>query len=124
MNAGQICLALKRIYIHESIFNEFRDAMVAFTKTLVVGAGTEPSTFCGPIQNSMQYERVKGFFADIEKQGQKVAVGGKNEKTGGYYITPTIIEKPAEDSRLVVEEPFGTFSFISRPVAKLIVTNV
>jgi len=63
--------------------------------------------FLGPIQNSMQYDRVQGFFDDIEKQGQKVAVGGKVSDSNGYFINPTIIDSPKEDSRLVVEEPFG-----------------
>ena len=55
----------------------------------------------------MQYERVKTFFDDIEKQGWKVAVGGKVEPSSGYFITPTVIDRPPEDSRIVVEEPFG-----------------
>jgi acyl-CoA reductase-like NAD-dependent aldehyde dehydrogenase len=107
INSGQICIALKRIYIHEDIYDEFRDAMVAYTKTLKVGDGMEDGVFMGPIQNSMQYNRVQGFFDDIEKQGQKVAVGGKVPDSAGYFINPTIIENAKEDSRLVVEEPFG-----------------
>jgi len=59
----------------------------------------------------MQFERVKGFFADIEKEGMTVAVGGKNPSGKGYFITPTIIDRPAEDSRLVLEEPFGKHMF-------------
>lgn len=55
----------------------------------------------------MQYERVKGFFADIEKENWKVAVGGTNPDGPGYFITPTIIDRPKEDSRIVTEEPFG-----------------
>lgn len=81
--------------------------MVEFTKTLKVGDGAEEGTFLGPVQNSMQYEKVKGFFSEIEKDGQKVAVGGVNETKPGYFITPTLIDRPAEDSRLVTEEPFG-----------------
>jgi acyl-CoA reductase-like NAD-dependent aldehyde dehydrogenase len=59
----------------------------------------------------MQFERVKGFFDDIEKENLKVAVGGKNPGGTGYFITPTIIDRPAEDSRIVIEEPFGIPSF-------------
>jgi acyl-CoA reductase-like NAD-dependent aldehyde dehydrogenase len=57
----------------------------------------------------MQYNRVKTFFDDIEKQGWKVATGGKMnpEPNGGYFVTPTIIDNPPEKSRIVVEEPFG-----------------
>ena len=109
LNSGQICIAVKRIYIHKDIYNEFRDAMVAHVKTLNVGDGMVEGTFVGPIQNSMQYERVQGFFNEIEKQGQKVAVGGTipDPKEKGYFIQPTIIDNPKEDSKLVIEEPFG-----------------
>jgi len=82
-------------------------AMVDYTKTLKVGDGMEEGTFLGPVQNSMQYEKVKTFFSDIETAGQKVAVGGVNEDKPGYFITPTLIDRPAEDSKIVQEEPFG-----------------
>ncbi|KAK2127747.1 Aldehyde/histidinol dehydrogenase [Fusarium oxysporum II5] len=75
LNSGQVCIALKRIYVHESIYEQFRDAMT--------------------------------FFEDIEKQGWKVATGGKIDPSPGYFITPTVIDRPPEDSRIVVEEPFG-----------------
>lgn len=108
MNSGQVCLCLKRLYIHESIYEKFREAMVEQIKPLKVGNGFDEGVTHGPIQNSMQYERVKGFFADVEKQGHKVAVGGKiDHGSKGYFINPTIIDNPPDDSRIVVEEPFG-----------------
>lgn len=108
MNSGQVCLNLKRIYVHESIYEQFRDAMVKHIKAYTLGNGAEAGVSHGPLQNLMQYERVKTFFDDIEKQGWKVAVGGKIEPaTNGYYIAPTVIDRPPENSRIVVEEPFG-----------------
>ncbi|KAG0648786.1 aldehyde dehydrogenase FUS7 [Hyphodiscus hymeniophilus] len=124
LNSGQICLAIKRIYVHEKIFDEFRAALVKHTAALKVGEGNEDGVFLGPLQNAMQYERVKGFFSEIETQGQNVAVGGKNPGGKGYFITPTIIDRPPEDSRLVVEEPFGpivpllSFSSDAEAIAK------
>lgn len=81
--------------------------MVAFTKTLKVGEGFEPDVFLGPVQNEMQYDRVQGFLEDVEKAGMNIAVGGKMPTSSGYFINPTIVDNPADDSRLVVEEPFG-----------------
>ena len=108
LNSGQVCLNLKRIYVHESIYEEFRDAMVKHIKAYTLGDGSQPGVSHGPLQNSMQYDRVKTFFDDIEKQGWKVAVGGKIEPpTNGYYIAPTVIDRPPENSRIVVDEPFG-----------------
>lgn len=112
LNSGQICLALKRIYVHEDIYEEFKKAMVKLAEGYAIGEGTKPGVTHGPVQNRMQYERVKTFFDDITKQGWDVAVGGKLDDApkNGYYITPTIIDRPPEKSRIVVEEPFGRFS--------------
>ncbi|TVY53272.1 putative aldehyde dehydrogenase FUS7, partial [Lachnellula cervina] len=107
LNSGQICLAIKRIFVHEKIFDRFRSALIAATNALKVGEGNEPNVFLGPVQNAMQYEKVKGFFNDIEKDGLDVAVGGTNPKGRGYFLTPTIIDRPALESRIVQEEPFG-----------------
>ncbi|KAI6712257.1 aldehyde dehydrogenase [Diplocarpon mali] len=107
MNSGQVCVALKRIYIHDSIYPAFRDAMVAYTQTLKVGPGFEDGVAIGPVQNAMQYERVKGFLDDAAEHSQVVALGGDIPASEGYFISPTIIENPADDSRVVMEEPFG-----------------
>ncbi|EEP82234.1 conserved hypothetical protein [Uncinocarpus reesii 1704] len=107
-NAGQICVAIKRIYVHESIYEKFREAIVRATAALKVGEGNEPGVFLGPVQNSMQFEKVKTFFADIEKEKWNVAIGAKGDMgKPGYFFEPTIIDKPPADSRIVVEEPFG-----------------
>ncbi|KAF2401717.1 betaine aldehyde dehydrogenase 1 [Trichodelitschia bisporula] len=108
-NSGQVCVATKRVYIHESIYDEFVKRMVAFTKAaLKVGPSHEPGVMIGPIQNSMQYERVKGFFDDSKKQGYKFATGEPEVREGkGFWITPTIIDNPPTESRIIQEEPFG-----------------
>ncbi|KAG5300614.1 aldehyde dehydrogenase [Histoplasma ohiense] len=107
-NSGQVCIAAKRIYVHESIYEKFRDAMSVATAKLVVGEGNEAGVMVGPIQNSMQYEKVKEFFADIEKEKWTVAAGGNTEvRKPGYFIQPTIIDAPPVESRIVAEEPFG-----------------
>lgn len=55
----------------------------------------------------MQYDRVKTFFRDIETQGWRAVTGGEIQPSSGYFVCPTIIDRPPEDSRIVVEEPFG-----------------
>jgi len=109
LNSGQICMLAKRIYVHESIYDRFRDAMVDFTRNNIkTGGGFEPDVVVGPIQNSMQFELVKDMYSEIERQGWKVALEGKVRETSrGYFIEPAIIDNPPEDSRIVVEEPFG-----------------
>lgn len=107
LNSGQICVAVKRLYIHESIYNDFRSALVEFVNSLKVGNGLEEGVVLGPIQNSVQYDRVQGFFDDVEKENMKIAVGGRAANSKGYFINPTIIDNPKDDSKIVTEEPFG-----------------
>ncbi|KAL4762598.1 aldehyde dehydrogenase family protein [Aspergillus foveolatus] len=108
LNSGQICMLIKRVYIHESIYDAFRDAMVAFAKSIKTGDGFEPDAFVGPIQNSMQYEKVKDMYSEIGRRNWKQALEGRVfENSKGYYISPAIIDNPPEDSRIVLEEPFG-----------------
>ncbi|KAF2100305.1 aldehyde dehydrogenase [Rhizodiscina lignyota] len=107
-NSGQVCVATKRIYIHESIYQPFLDAMVRFTKSIKVGGYDEEGVLLGPIQNSMQYEKVKGYFNDTKVNGYKFAVGQPDVAAGkGFFVQPTIIDNPPEDSKIVQEEPFG-----------------
>lgn len=61
----------------------------------------------GPVQNSMQYNKVQTFFDDVEDKRYKVVVGGKTADSNGYFVNPTIIDNPPEDSKIVTEEPFG-----------------
>ncbi|KAF2273466.1 aldehyde dehydrogenase [Westerdykella ornata] len=107
-NSGQVCVATKRIYIHESIYQEFLQEMVNFTKSIKVGPPEDGDNLLGPVQNAMQYEKVKGFFADSKAKGYKFAVGEPEpQPTKGFFIQPTIIDNPPNDSRIVAEEPFG-----------------
>ena len=106
-NSGQVCVATKRIYIHEDIYDEMLKKMVEFTKTIKVGA-PDSGALLGPIQNPMQYEKVKGFFQDTKEKGYKFAVGEPDVASGkGFYVQPTIIDNPPNDSRIIQEEPFG-----------------
>ncbi|KAF2268203.1 aldehyde dehydrogenase [Lojkania enalia] len=107
-NSGQVCVATKRIYIHESIYREFLQEMVNFTKSIRVGSPDDSDNLLGPIQNAMQYEKVKGFFADSKAKGYKFAAGDPDiAASKGFFIQPTIIDNPPNDSRIIVEEPFG-----------------
>ncbi|KAL3421921.1 putative aldehyde dehydrogenase [Phlyctema vagabunda] len=108
MNSGQICMLIKRLYVHEAIYEKFRDALVDFTKTIKTGNGLEPDIMVGPLQNSMQYDKVKDLYSEIGKCSWKTAFGGEIDETSkGFFITPAIIDNPPEDSRIVAEEPFG-----------------
>lgn len=107
-NSGQVCVAIKRIYVHESIYKPFVAAIINISKSLKVGESNEEGVMLGPIQNEMQYEKVKTFFKDTKDKGYTFALGNGDVKSSkGYFVQPTIIDNPPEDSYIVTEEPFG-----------------
>jgi len=108
-NAGQICVAAKRIYIHEDIYDELSAAIAAYARNVKVGDGSQQGTAVGPIQNKKQYERVLELIKDAKDNGYKFLVGGdaQDESIPGYYVPITILDNPPEDARIVAEEQFG-----------------
>ena len=108
-NNAQFCNVSKRLYIHEDVYDEVRDALVEFIKANIkVGDGTLEDTDLGPIQNSMQYGKVKDYFADCHANGYKFALGGKiDENAKGWFVPVSLVDNPPENSRIVQEEPFG-----------------
>lgn len=115
-NAGQVCVASKRVYVHEGIYDEFLERLVEEVRgkyTVVEDPGV-PSVF-GPVDNGVQFEVVKGIVEDCKARGYEIVSGGgvRVGKGGrGYWIEPTIVRRPEEGSLLVQEEQFGLF-FIS-----------
>jgi acyl-CoA reductase-like NAD-dependent aldehyde dehydrogenase len=105
-NAGQICLATKRVYAHSSIYDKLCEELARLAKDAVVDDGLKQGTAIGPLQNKMQYEKVKGFLADARANG-KVIAGGEALEREGYFIAPTIVRDIGDDARLVREEQFG-----------------
>ncbi len=107
-NAGQICVAAKRVYIHEDIYDELSQALADYAKTVTVGDGAQQGTGVGPIQNKKQYERVLELIQDAKDNGYKFLTGGDTDPSGtGYFVPLTILDNPPEDARIVAEEQFG-----------------
>ncbi|KAG9755110.1 betaine aldehyde dehydrogenase 1, partial [Aureobasidium melanogenum] len=107
-NSGQVCVATKRIYIHEKIYRPMVDAMAKVAATLKVGSPDEKGVMLGPTQNQMQYEKVKTFFQDSKDKGYNFITGsGDVEEKKGFWIQPAIIDNPPNDSKIIQEEQFG-----------------
>ena len=106
-NSGQICFAIKRVYVHESIFQQLLDALVERTKAAKMGNGLEDGVELGPITNAIQFEKVKYFVADALKHGAKIHAGGEALTGPGYFYPPTIVTGVGEGVALVDEEQFG-----------------
>jgi acyl-CoA reductase-like NAD-dependent aldehyde dehydrogenase len=105
-NNGQVCIALKRLYVHESIYDEICDEMATLANQAVVGDGLQQGVQLGPIQNRAQYEKVKELLEDTKKHG-KIIAGGAALDQPGYFIQPTIVRDISDGTRLVDEEQFG-----------------
>ncbi|MDB5306740.1 MAG: aldehyde dehydrogenase [Gemmataceae bacterium] len=105
-NAGQACIAIKRLYVHDSIYDAVCDELGRLARETVVGDGLEPGTQMGPIQNQAQFEKVKGFLEDARRNGTIVA-GGRVLERQGYFVQPTIVRDIPDHARLVREEQFG-----------------
>ena len=106
-NSGQLCNAIKRLYVHESIFDDIVDELAEFARSKTIGDGMDPATDLGPLQNKNQYKRVIGFLDDIRRTGGEIVTGGDVPDRPGYFVEPAIVTSVAEGSRIVDEEPFG-----------------
>lgn len=105
-NAGQVCIAAKRVYVHESIYDAMCDELAKLADAAVVGDGLEQGVQMGPLQNKQQFDKVMGFIESAKKDGKVIAGGGrKGDK--GYFIQPTIVRDIQDGSKLVDEEQFG-----------------
>jgi acyl-CoA reductase-like NAD-dependent aldehyde dehydrogenase len=105
VNSGQVCMAVKRIYAHEQIYEPLCAALAAEASRAKVGDGLDPATTLGPIQNRRQYERVCELKADAEQHGH--AEHGIRPAGDGYFIAPTVVTGLRDADRLVAEEQFG-----------------
>jgi acyl-CoA reductase-like NAD-dependent aldehyde dehydrogenase len=105
-NSGQVCIAMKRLYVHDSIYDAVCDELAVLADEAVVGDGLEQGTQLGPLQNKMQYDKVMDLIADAKKHG-KVIAGGEAADRKGYFIRPTIVRDITDGTRLVDEEQFG-----------------
>lgn len=106
LNSGQVGSATKRAYVPERMYDVFCDELVKLANAAVVDEGTRPGTQFGPLQNRIQFERVKEYLADARQHGRIIA-GGRPLERPGYFVPPTIVRDIADNTRLVQEEQFG-----------------
>ena len=111
MTTGQVCMAIKRIYVHQSSFDKFVKVFTEITDEITVGNGLDERAIMGPLNNAQQLETVKGLLAEAKSRGAKVVeVGKKLDPEGwerGYFHLPTIVTGVDASYRIVSEEQFG-----------------
>ncbi|CAB3773362.1 aldehyde dehydrogenase [Burkholderia sp. MSh2] len=106
-NSAQFCLAIKRLYIHEDIYDRLRDRLAEIAKETRMGPGDEDGVQLGPVQNRAQFERLKRLLEDSRTQGHAFPAGGEIGSGKGFFFPATLVDNPPDDSRVVREEPFG-----------------
>ena len=105
-NAGQVCLAVKRVYAPRSMYDALCDEFARLGTEAVVDDGFNQGAQIGPVQNKQQYEKLLQLIEDTKAQG-KVIVGGGSLDREGYFIAPTVFRDLPDNARLVREEQFG-----------------
>jgi acyl-CoA reductase-like NAD-dependent aldehyde dehydrogenase len=106
-NNGQVCSAIKRVYVPESIYDDVVDGLAAQAAAVKVGDGTEADTKLGPINNRPQFERVQELVGDALSHGARAVTGGHPMDRPGYFFEPTILTGLSDGTRIVDEEQFG-----------------
>lgn len=106
-NNGQTCACLKRLYVHESIYEELCAELAKLAQAAVVGNGLAPETQLGPLQNAAQLDVVTTLAEDARAKGARFLCGGQRLPGKGYFYAPTIVADVANGMRLVDEEQFG-----------------
>ena len=109
--SGQSCIGVQRIIIHADIYDQFRDMLVAKTKTLVAGDPKDRKTFIGPMISEKEAARLAGWIDEAVANGAKLLVGGKRE---GAMLEATLLEGVDRSARAYREEAFGPLAILSK----------
>jgi len=106
-NTGQTCCAIKRVFVHEKIYDAFVQKLAECARQAKIGEGFEAGVQYGPLNNKMQFDRVKELVDDAKQHGANILTGGAPLDRPGYFYPPTIITNVTEGVRVVDEEQFG-----------------
>jgi acyl-CoA reductase-like NAD-dependent aldehyde dehydrogenase len=108
-NCGQACLAIKRLYVFDSVADEFIEKLAGKVQKLRIGPGTAEGVMLGPLHSARQRDLLEEQVADAVDTGAEVLHGAKRPEgfEKGYFYEPTLLLEPARDSRVAIEEVFG-----------------
>jgi acyl-CoA reductase-like NAD-dependent aldehyde dehydrogenase len=107
INGGQTCAALKRLYVHDSLYDEVCRELTRYASQVVVGDGLSETSTLGPVQNRRQFDIVSSFVKEARDKGGRVLIGGNPSEGPGYFYPVTLVADVDHGCRLVDEEQFG-----------------
>ena len=105
-NSGQVCVAIKRLYVHSSTYDRFCEELAKLATATVVDDGAKQGSQLGPVHSKAQYDKVSAFIEQAKQDGTVIAGGDLSDKPG-YFISPTIVRDIDDGAQLVREEQFG-----------------
>jgi glyceraldehyde-3-phosphate dehydrogenase (NADP+) len=112
--AGQVCIAVQRIYVDESIFDEFIEKFKIAVGELKMGAPSVEGVAVGPIIDSVHLERIKSWINEAREGGAQIIFGGDIADAEHNIFAPTLITNTKEDMKIVAEEVFGPVAIIEK----------
>lgn len=107
INNGQTCAAIKRLYVHDSIYDEVSAALCAFADGIPMGDGSDETTLQGPVQNRRQFDRVAALVDGALADGARLLRGGRPVPENGLFYPATVIADARDGMAIVDEEQFG-----------------
>ncbi|RJG54135.1 aldehyde dehydrogenase family protein [Sphingobium terrigena] len=105
-NSGQVCAIIKRLYVHDSLYDAMCTEIAAYATGSKVAGGRDPEAQFGPVQNKAQYDKVLDYLAGAKASGTIIA-GGDLPEGPGYFVPLTVVRDVKEGDVIVDEEPFG-----------------
>ncbi|WP_438854841.1 aldehyde dehydrogenase family protein [Agromyces sp. M3QZ16-3] len=108
INTGQTCAALKRLYVHESVYDEVVETLAGMAQAMPMGRGLDEGNLLGPLQNQGQFDIVKDLVDDARARGARIVAGGEPAADlGPLFYRTTVVADIDDGARLVDEEQFG-----------------
>lgn len=125
INTGQTCAALKRLYVHDDIYDAVCEELTAVAAAMPMGVGLDEANVLGPLQNKQQFDIVARLVQSAKDSGARVLLGGEPDADRpGYFYPTTLVADIDNDNPLVAEEQFGPalpiirYSTVDEAVAK------
>ncbi|WHI45202.1 NAD-dependent succinate-semialdehyde dehydrogenase [Microbulbifer sp. VAAF005] len=113
-NAGQVCVATNRIYVHESVHDEFVEKLREQVAALKIGHATDEGVNMGPMIFRRAVDRVQGLVQDAVEAGAKIEIGGEQLANGDNFFAPTILTGVTDTMRIAQEEIFGPLAAVQK----------
>jgi len=113
-NAGQVCVAPNRFYVHEQVYDRFMAAFLGHARGLRVGAGGDAATTMGPLAHARRLPAMVDMVEDACNRGARVALGGSRLGDAGYFFSPTVLTDVPDAALVMQNEPFGPVAPVVR----------